>query len=340
MPSNSKKPRQSETVLPSKSKKPRKSTHILCRECGHLLPDRHAHYRMKVHFQTGSGVTLQRPPWRNTTPPFEGNELLQEVYDANRSLILANRQEDRVQSIYNRPLSNEFTVEEMMEYTNNIYDMQQSALRLNLEFGLILMNTETGAYRYFVPYSNEALFDPPIYVSKRQDLHRLRLQRLNITDFILRQRPSTKWKPVMVTNVIFIVFHLNYPLGGVNIELPDYVKSSKSIIDLGRSREGKFYRDHLCAVRCLATHQGHQQHGLESHTKILFSKWVQYMLNKCPDTNKDSDPKTFKGVELSQLVYFEKCFQINVNVFRLQEDQSARLQITLSFQRHDALESV
>ena len=342
MPSNSKKHRQSETVLPSNSKKHRKSAHILCRKCEYLLPDSHAHYihRMKVHFQTGSGATLQRPPWRNTTPPFEGNELLQEVYDANRSLILSNHQEDRVQSIYNRPLSNEFTVEEMMEYTNNIYDMQQSALRLNLEFRLILMNTETGAYRYFVPYSNEALFDRPIYVSKRQDLHRLRLQRLNITDFILRQRPSTKWKPVLVTYVIFIVFHLNYPLGGVNIKLPDYVKSSKSIIALDRSREGKFYRDHLCAFRCLATHQGHQQHGLESHTKILFSKWGQYMLNKCPDTNIDSDPKIFKGVELSQLVYFEKCFQINVNVFRLQEDQSARLQITLSFQRHDALESV
>ena len=292
---------------------------------------------MKVHFQSGSVATLQRPPWRNTTPPFEGNDPLQEVYDANRPLILSNHQEDRVESIYNRPLSNEVTVEEMMEYTNNIYDMQQSVLRLNLEFGLILMNTKAGAYHYFVPYSNEALFDRPIYVSKRQDLHRLRLQRLNITDFILRQRPSTKWKQVLVAIVIFIVFHLNYPLGGVNIKLPDYVKSNKSIIALDRSREGKFYRDHLCAFRCLATHQGHQHHGLESHTKILFSKWVQYMLDKCPDTNIDSDPKTFKGVELSQLVYFEKCFQINVNVFRLQED---RLQITLSFQRHDALESV
>ena len=84
MPSNSKKPKQSETVLPSNSKKHRKSAHILCRKCEYLLPDSHAHYihRMKVHFQTGSGATLQRPPWRNTTPPFEGNELLQEVYDA------------------------------------------------------------------------------------------------------------------------------------------------------------------------------------------------------------------------------------------------------------------
>ena len=92
-----------------------------------------------------------------------------------------------------------------MSQANQVYKRQNSAYRLNLEFGLILVNTDSGEYRYFTPYSNEVLFDRPIYVSRSQDLRhlRLRLQALNITDFILRQRPDTKWKPVLVTNVTF-----------------------------------------------------------------------------------------------------------------------------------------
>ena len=95
-------------------------------------------------------------------------------------------------------MCNPFTVDHIMTQANDIYDRQNSAFRLNLEFGLILLNTETGEYTYFVPYSNEALFERPIYISRRRDLQRLRLrlQRLNITDFMLRQRPNTKWKPV------------------------------------------------------------------------------------------------------------------------------------------------
>ena len=138
--------------------------------------------------------------------------------------------------------------------------MKDKTVHLNLEFGLVLVNTDSGEYRYFTPYSNEALFDRPIYVSRRQDLRqlRLRLQGLNITNFILRQRPDTKWKPVLVTNVRFTLYHLNYPLGTVTIQLPDYLKNSKSIISLDKNSKGKLYNDHLCAFCCLATYQGHQ----------------------------------------------------------------------------------
>ena len=146
---------------------------------------------------------------------------------------------------------------------------------------------------------------------------------LNITDFILRQRPDTKWKSVLVTNVRFTLYHLNYPLGTVTIQLSDFVKNSRTISSLNKNSNGNFYKDHLCAFRCLATHQGHQYNRLEMHTESLFANWVEYMQNKCSNASISLYPKTFKGVELSQLVYFEKCFEINVNIFRLQEDQFA-----------------
>lgn len=68
---------------------------------------------MKEHFQTGAGKALQQPPWGNRSPPFEDNHRLLEIYDINRPLILLNHQEDSVRSVYNYPLSNDFTVDNM-----------------------------------------------------------------------------------------------------------------------------------------------------------------------------------------------------------------------------------
>ena len=81
-----------------------------------------------------------------------------------------------------------------MQAMQNIYDRQQHAFRLNLQFGIILVNRETDEYRYFRPFTNESLFTRPIYISRRQDLIKLkeRLDRLNVMDYILKQRPDTK----------------------------------------------------------------------------------------------------------------------------------------------------
>lgn len=48
-----------------------------------------------------------------------------------------------------------------MEHAQRIYDRQENAFPLNLEFSLILRHTEAGEYRYFHPYSNESLFTFP-----------------------------------------------------------------------------------------------------------------------------------------------------------------------------------
>ena len=148
------------------------------------------------------------------------------------------------------------------------------------------------------------------------------MQGLNITDFILCQRPDTKWKSVLVTNVRFTLYHLNYPLGTVTIQLPDYVKKKAklSVSWIKTLRESSIKitcvlfaaLPHIKAINMIGR--------LEMHTESLFAKWVEYMQNKCPNAGNSLDPKTFKGVELSQPVYFEKYIEINVNIFRLQED--------------------
>ena len=201
-----------------------------CRRCPQHFPDRRQLYlrRMQEHYQSGGG-SLQAISWEDDQAPWEveGDDRLKNVYEANAPIILENHQESSVSSSYNVPLTNDFTVPEMMEHAERIYDHQGHTFRLNLEFGLTLRHTETGAYRYFRPFANESLFKRPVYISRRKDLNRLRLrlQRFNVSDYILRQRPDTKWKPYLITNVRFLLYHLNYPLGNV-VQLPAYILQS------------------------------------------------------------------------------------------------------------------
>ena len=294
-----------------------------CRRCSSSFDNRRELYvhGMREHFQRGAGF-LQPSPYIQGQEPWVNNEPLREAYDVNSPIILQRHEEGSVTSTYNLPLTNDFSTFELMEAMEEIYDRQQHAFRLNLHFGLILVNTETGEYRYFRPFSNESLFQRPIYVSRRHDLTKLRkrLERFNVVDYILQQRPNTKWKPLLVTNVHFSLFHLNYTLG-TPLELPDYIKVSKSIVALDKRRyDAKPYDDNLCAFRCLATHRnGHER--LETHTDHYFKQWIEYVNSK--EGIVHIDPDQFMGISLDQMADFEHCFSVNVNVYQLQEDGSA-----------------
>ena len=309
---------------PSQEPTPGPSEGYRCRRCTAHFSNRRDLYLhgMQHHYQSGAGA-MQARPWANGEAPWEieADGPLKTIYEANAPLILDSHQESSVSSTYNVPLTNDFSIPQLMEHAERIYDRQGHAFRLNLEFGLILRHAETGEYRYFRPYANESMFERPIYISRRKDLNRLRLrlQRFNVTDFILRQRPDTKWKPYLVTNVRFVLYHLNYPLGR-GVQLPDYIKTSKSIVGLDRNREGMMYQDNLCAFRCLAVHQGHHKDSLETHTKALYDRWVQFAKDKHMDVYDRFD---FPGLPLHQMAYFEICFAINVNVFQLRDDAIA-----------------
>lgn len=199
---------------------------------------------MKEHFQVGEGG-LQARPWGNGSPSWEEGGIvdhsLKEVYESNAPIILRRHQEGTICSIYNFPIDNQFSIGEIMQAANEIYDRQNRAFRLNLEFGLILVNSETREFRYFKPHHNQEVFQRPIYVSQRGHLNRLqqRMQRLNITNYILRQRPDTKWKPYLITNVRIVIYHLNFVLGNAEVILPPHISQSKSIIKLTKDRNGQ-----------------------------------------------------------------------------------------------------
>lgn len=81
--------------------------------------------QMNEHFQVGEGG-FQARPWGNGTPPWkEGGRVdhkLKEVYESNIPVILRRHQEGTVCSVYNFPIDNQFSVGEIMQAANDIYD--------------------------------------------------------------------------------------------------------------------------------------------------------------------------------------------------------------------------
>ena len=123
---------------------------------------------MNEHVQVGAGQ-LQPRTWGNGTQPWQRHDgtidqNLKNVYEANSSIIIRRHQEGNVYSVYNFPLYNSFSTFEILQTADEIYDRQNNAFRLNLEFVPILVHTEMGEYRYFKPHHNQELFIRLIYV--------------------------------------------------------------------------------------------------------------------------------------------------------------------------------
>ena len=149
---------------------------LRCRRCTKVFDNRRDLYMhaMREQYNQHGGALQPRSP--NEAIPWDGDDALRQVYDANAPLILEHHRQGPIRTTYNFPVTNDVNVDQLMDFADGIYRRQQRAFRLNLVFGVILQHRETGRYRYFVPYSNSGVFERPIFISRRGDLQRLRHQ--------------------------------------------------------------------------------------------------------------------------------------------------------------------
>jgi hypothetical protein len=278
-------------------------------------------HRMLYHKQTESGE-LQTDPWTNSneTAPWvneDGSEnaRLRREYDLHRHLILRERvHEWTVRNTYNFPVPSLLNVNQLIEQIEFIFEHSAHSFKVNLSFGLILQNVETGIYRYFVPYYTDGLFLFPQLISNRNDIEKLRkrLSELDISNYFQKQRPNSKWKPVFVTNVLYHVHKTSFPLG-MSQPLPDYIVKSKSLISFEKNPNTKqLYDDNFCFFRCLAYHRTKRIH-CETFANHLYSLWLKYVAE---NQFKSSD------VTLCKMPDLELCFETNINVFELTKDKT------------------
>ena len=283
---------------------------ITCRRCFRQFDSRHS---LNLHIRE---FHLERVQTGRGTQTFD-NPQLEEFYELYKSFIFDKHELGQPQSFYNFPLNNNFSIEDLTSYVNEIYTDQSQTFKINLAFGCILQNITSNEYRYFKAYSNSPIFELPINISRREDIEkfRKRLSEMDVISHITQSRPNSKWKLILVTNVRYFVTSTSFPLGhGI---LPPYIKNMRCVIALIANKRQVAYSDKLCLFRCLTYHN----HGSELYSKCdQFENKVQsYYKQFCDFSNS-----TFEnGVELHLIPDFEKCFKVNINIFSLQEDKSA-----------------
>ena len=204
----------------------------------------------------------------------------------------------------------------LREQLSRIFADQTTVFKVNLSFGFILRNTETGALQYHHPSANNNLvLEQPFLVSNREDLERAigEISNIDFLEWIRQQRPNSKWVVDLVTNITWFVWKLRDNLIGRGSHLPGYIAENHGIAPLDRNRQtGKLYQDNLCFSRCLVLHNGSHTKNLERDTKYYYQQYREAGLVK----------KKFHGVKLSELDELEKLYEVNIQVYNLAPTQT------------------
>ena len=225
---------------------------------------------------------------------------LQEIIRDNWASIRTHVARGPVQTRFNQRLTTT-DMRVLNEPLGELFDEQTTAFKVNLGFGFILMEKQSGRLRYYHSSCNccGRYLEEPALITNRADFDRFleRIHESDILQWAITQRPNSDWVCVLVTNVTFFVNRiLQHPIGCVGINLPTYVKRNKAIIGLEKDHQGAAYRDNLCLFRCLALHLGREAAAL----------YAEY---------SDEDVHDFTGVTLDDLYRVETKFKTNVCVY-------------------------
>ena len=123
-----------------------------------------------------------------------------------------------------------------------IFSAQKKVFKINLAFGFILSNVKTGEKRYYYPSQNGLIFDQPLVVPDEADLERA-LQYLGETDwleYIRQQKPKSKWRIALLTNVTFHLYPMkDRPIGRGKIaaHLPKWLVKNQGLDALEKDRK-------------------------------------------------------------------------------------------------------
>ena len=211
----------------------------------------------------------------------------------------------------------QLTLEDIQAQLEEVFRINEEAFKLNISFGFIMTNFETGEHQYFYPAQNQTLLNEPYRFSKSSDIYNFieTLKDKDILEHAHQQRPNTKWRLTHITNVLYITYNLRYVIGS-EVNLPPHLLKKKSINCLLYNNQLQTpYNDNLCIFRCLMLHKHKQKRDNEKEVRRAFELWTDGKVQK-------SD---FKGVKMNEIPKFEKLFEINVNIYSLSEDDKATI---------------
>ena len=252
------------------------------------------------------------PPDRLPFPDALSTDLL-DVVREHWSTIRTRVARGHVQTRFNYRLTSLDTTA-LEEPLKRMFQEQTTAFKINLSYGFILRNKDTGRYRYYHASCNccGRYLDKPSLITNRSDFDEF-LEHIRETDVLqwaIVERPDSAWVCELVTNATIFFNHIiDHPIGCVGLTLPAYVKNNKAVIGLEREpNNSKSYAGNLCLFRCMALHRGSDIFRLEPAVKTLYEMY---------DRDDGVPMQDFTGVTLDNLYRVETTFKTNVCVYKL-----------------------
>ena len=195
-----------------------------------------------------------------------------------------------------------------------MFQEQTNAFKINLSYGFVLRNKNTGRYKYYHSSCNccGRYLDEPSLITNSKDFDEFleRIRESDVLQWAINHRPDSAWVCELVTNVTFFVNRIiDHPIGCVRATpLSVYIKKNKAVIGLETEpNHNKRYNDNMCLFRCLALHRGCDRYILEPAVKMLYEAYDQ----------DDVPMEEFAGVTLDDLYRVDTTFQTNVCVYKL-----------------------
>ena len=185
-----------------------------------------------------------------------------------------------------------------------------------------MYNVIQNRYRYFIPEDNSGFFDSPFRFSVANDIMRFykEISSMDVFESLCKQKPSSAWKPVLLTNIRFSVFKTNFPLGS-NIQIPQFIKSKKCITSSALSRYSSKTHNLCLFIAFSFLKSGHS--NLITNAHELFNQWMEYALTNRL-VSESVSAESYPGFDIKHIPHFEDCFKVNVNIYEIDEHNSIK----------------
>ena len=185
---------------------------------------------------------------------------------------------------------------------------------------MILQNTESGDYCCYIAYFNNKILHFPFTISNRNSIRFLmfKLARVDIIQEVRPVRSSTLWTLAFITNIQYVVFKTQFPLGQVD-NLPIFLRQNLYLISFYINRiTKKPYEDKSCFFRCLHEHLKDTDKSLIHYRNQWrrFNNYAEITSNKM---------KNYDGVTIQDMNTLEHCFNLKINIMSMNSSGSVNV---------------
>lgn len=197
---------------------------------------------------------------------------------------------------------------------NFYFNRSETTFYINISFGYILKNILTGEYQIYYASFNNNFFESAQIISNQHEFNIFlnNLSENNIIEFYKNFRPNTKWIFLRLLDYQIQLYYTNFLISGLgeNIHLPDYLQNNKYIHPLSKVKYN------LCFWFSLAIHLNKVKTNNEM-MECSINLFKEYY-------SENKNYLDYQGVTMIELNSIEEKFKINIVIYKLKSDYSAK----------------